>query len=82
VDRILELSEKIEAVESIAEDEFNIERRYEQRFPAMVRVLPELLQGYERNRESALAILSYLDRNFEINLAMKQAILDLCRPVE
>ncbi len=78
VDRILELSEKIEAVESISRDDFNIERRYEKRNPAMNRVLPELLQGYERNRESALAALSYLDRNFEINPAMKQAILELC----
>lgn len=78
VDRILELSEKIEAVESISRDDFNIERRYEKRNPAMSRVLPELLQGYERNQESALAALSYLDRNFEINPAMKQAILELC----
>lgn len=78
IDRILELSEKIEAVESIAGDEFNIERRYEERIPAMIRLLPEFLQGYERNRESALAALSYLDRNFEINSAMKQAILKLC----
>lgn len=79
VDRILELSEKIEAVESIARDEFNIERRYESRIPTMIRLLPEFLQGYERNRESALAALSYLDRNFEINPVIKRAILDLCR---
>ena len=82
VDRILELSEKTEVVESMAGDEFNIERRYEQRFPTMARLLPELLQGYERNRESALAVLSYLDRNFEINPAMKQAVLELCGYVE
>jgi hypothetical protein len=78
VDRILELSEKIEAVESTAKDEFNIERRYEQRVPSMVKLLPEFLQGYERNRESALAALSYLDRNFEINPTIKKAILKLC----
>ena len=79
VDRILELSKNAETAKSIAEDEFNIERRYEQRFPAMTQLLPELLQGYERNRESALAALSYLDNNFEINPVMKQAILELCR---
>ncbi|MRR32444.1 hypothetical protein EG834_19435 [bacterium] len=82
VDRILELSEQIEAVGSIAADEFNLERRYEQRVPQMVRVLPELLQGYERNRDSALAALDYLDRNFKIDPAMKEAILGLCRPME
>ncbi|PKO16279.1 MAG: hypothetical protein CVU39_07910 [Chloroflexi bacterium HGW-Chloroflexi-10] len=82
VDRILELSEKIEKVGPIAADDFNIERRYEKRIPAMDRLLPEFLQGYQRNRESALAALSYLDRNFEINPAMKQSILKLCEHVE
>jgi len=82
VDRILELAEKVEAVTSTDEDQFNMERRYEQRVPAMTKVLPELLQGYERNRESALAALAYLDRNFEINPAMKQAILELCGSIE
>jgi hypothetical protein len=82
VDRILELSEKIETVEPIVADEFNIERRYEQRIPAMARLLPEFLQGYQHNRESALAALSYVDRNFEINPAFKQSILKLCGNVE
>jgi lincosamide nucleotidyltransferase len=57
---------------------FSLERRYEQRFPALARVLPEFLQGYEKNRASALAVLAYLDENFEINPAMKQAVLVLC----
>jgi len=81
VDRILELSERIEVVAPIAEDEFNIERRYEQRIPTMTKLLPELLQGYERNQASALAALSYLERNFEINPAMQQAVLELCGQV-
>lgn len=78
VDRILELSEKDEAAASVDRDPFNIERRYEQRVPAMTSVLPELLQGYDRNRESALTALAYLDRNFGVNPEMKQAILVLC----
>jgi len=78
VDRILELAETVEAVASIDADQFNLERRYEQRVPAMSTVLPELLQGYARNRESALAALAYLERHFAINPAMKQAILALC----
>jgi hypothetical protein len=82
VDRILGLAEKVEAVESVSADEFNLERRYEKRMPGMVKVLPEVLQGYERNRESALAAVSYLDGNFEINTAMKQAVLDLCGRLE
>ena len=79
VDRLLELSERIEIANPGARDAFGIERRYEQRFPAMREVLPEFLQGYERNRESALAILSYLGENFEINPTMKQAVLALCK---
>lgn len=82
VDRILELAARIEAAAAVGGDEFNIERRYEQRFPAMSTLLPELLQGYDRNRASALAALSYLDRNFAIHQAMKEAILGLCGPVE
>lgn len=82
VDRILELAARIETGSAVGGDEFNIERRYEQRFPALVGQLPELLQGYDRNRESALAALSYLERNFEINPAMKQAVVGLCEQVE
>lgn len=78
IDRLLELSERIEIANPGARDAFGIERRYEQRFPAMSKVLPEFLQGYEKNRESALAVLAYLDENFEINPAMKQAVLALC----
>ena len=77
VDRILELSEKVERTTTIARDEFSLERRYEQRFPALAKRLPEFLQGYEKNRASALAVLAYLDENFEINPAMKQAVLAL-----
>ena len=77
VDRILELSERVETSISPDRDEFNLERRYEQRFPGMAKLLPEFLQGYEKNRESALAILSYLEKNFEINPAMKQAVIEL-----
>jgi len=77
VDRILELAKKVEAVSANGEDVFNIERRYEQRVPAMLHILPQFLQGYERNKESALAVLEYLEKHFEINPAMKQVILAL-----
>ncbi len=81
-DRILELAERVEAVRAVDNDPFNIERRYEQRVPDMAARLPGLLQGYERNRESALAALDYLERNFELNPAMKQAVLALCGEAE
>ena len=79
VDRILELSERVEIPTSTAGDQFSLERRYELRFPGITKLLPEFLQGYEKNRESALAILSFLDKHFEINASMKAAVLRLCK---
>jgi hypothetical protein len=79
VDRILELSERVETATSAYRDPFGLERRYELQFPGMALFIPKFLQGYEKNRASALAALSYLDNHFEINAAMKQALLKLCK---
>ncbi|MBA4383242.1 MAG: hypothetical protein C0410_00760 [Anaerolinea sp.] len=78
VDRVLELSEMLESATLIDGDEFNIERRYEQRYPASSKALPEMLQGYEKNRESAISVVSFLEEHYTINPFMKQAVLDLC----
>ena len=78
VDRILELAERVEPIEPAPVDPFNRDRRVEQRIPALAEVLPNLIQGYERNCESALAALAYLDRHFEVNPGIKAAILSLC----
>ena len=53
IERILELSERVETATSVQQDEFCLERRYEQRYPGMAQLLPKLLQGYGRNRESS-----------------------------
>jgi hypothetical protein len=78
VDRLLELAETIEPEQNVIRDIFVNERRFEARHPAMAREMSAGLQGYERNRESALAILSFLVRNFEVNKAMADAIRELC----
>ncbi|NKQ34991.1 MAG: hypothetical protein HF973_05165 [Chloroflexi bacterium] len=78
VNHILELSDRVETAVSAPQDKFSPERRYELRYPGMAQLLPTFLQGYERNRESALAVLSFLDEHFAVNVAMKQAILKLC----
>jgi hypothetical protein len=78
VDRILELSAVIESPQPGHEDIFAVERRYEQRFPAIAAHLPQFVQGYERSGESARAILAFLDAHFEVNAAIKSAILELC----
>lgn len=78
-DRILELSIQIETATDAPQDPFSPERRYEQRYPHTAQLLPSFLQGYEKNRESAMAMLSFLDSHFAINTAMKEAILGLCQ---
>ncbi len=78
VDRVLELMERLESATEIPRDEFNVERRFEQRHPLSSKSLPAMLQGYEKNRESATAVLSFLDEHYTVNPIMKQAVLDLC----
>ncbi|HSN89449.1 MAG TPA: hypothetical protein VL025_21980 [Thermoanaerobaculia bacterium] len=78
VDRILDLAERIEPAGAASRDRFSLERRFEQRFPGLASELPAFQQGYERSRESARAILDFLERRFEVNAAMARAIREMC----
>lgn len=78
VDRVLELMQQMEAEQPGGRDLFALERRYEQRFPATAQSLPAFIQGYDRSRESALAILDFMEAHCEVNPAMARAIRDLC----
>lgn len=78
VDRVLELAARLEPETGVVRDIFAFERRYEQRYPATAQALPRFMPGYEHNVGSALAILAFLDRHFELNPAMKQTIEQLC----
>jgi hypothetical protein len=78
VDRLLELAERIDPAAPAPRDPFALERRYEQRHPRIAQALPSFAQGYERSVESARAILGFLDEHFEVNPAMRRAILELC----
>jgi hypothetical protein len=78
VDRLLELSEHIEPEQDVTHDIFADERRFEARHPSIAHELPSWTQGYERICESALVLLSFLERNFEVNKAMADAIHQLC----
>ncbi|MFZ0544976.1 MAG: hypothetical protein WAM60_06040, partial [Candidatus Promineifilaceae bacterium] len=77
VDRLVELSAFIETAVPGYPDPFDIARRYEARYPSLASHLPQFLQGYERNCQSALAILNFLDNHFEINQPLKEAIIAL-----
>lgn len=78
VDRVVELAAQIETAQPAHKDIFTPERRFETQFPGVAAQLPQMMQGYDRTPESARAILVFLDAHFEINTALKQAILDLC----
>ena len=78
VDRLLELADFIEPGQIVSRDPFGGERRFEKRHPAVAQEMSAWLQGYQRNRESALAILSFLERHFEVNAAIAKAIRALC----
>ncbi len=77
VDRLIELAAR-ENGPAPAGDPFAPERRFEQRFPAAAGEFPRFIQGYERSRESARAILDYLDRRYELNSPLRRRILALC----
>jgi hypothetical protein len=79
VHQILELSRHIETEQPADHDQFNSERRFEQRFPGVAALLPQFIQGYDRSRESAVAILDFLDLHFEVNETMKGLIRRLAQ---
>lgn len=78
VDRILELADAIEAAQGSPKDTFANERRFEQRHPGIARQVAVCLQGYERNCESALAILAFLEQHFDVNVEIAAAIRKWC----
>jgi lincosamide nucleotidyltransferase B/F len=78
VDRMLELVEYVEPANEIHRDPFVNERRFEQRFPNLASQVSTWMQGYEKNRESALASLAFLEKHFEINEALAKVIRELC----
>jgi hypothetical protein len=77
VDRFIELSRLISPQSDVEADAFDGPRRYEQRFPALAETLPEIMQGYERSPESAVALLVLLEAHFAVDPAMRAAILAL-----
>jgi hypothetical protein len=77
VDRVLELVEYIDEAKEIHRDPFVNERRFEQRFPKLATQISTWMQGYDKNRESALAILTFLEEDFEVDEAIASAIRDI-----
>lgn len=74
VDRVLELAERLGAASAVARDPFAVERRAEQRLPGLAEELPRFVQGYARSRQSARAILEFLERHFPVDAALSGRI--------
>lgn len=74
VDRVLALAAQLEPAGPASGDPFAPERRVELRHPALARLLPRFVQGYERSAESALAMLTYLEAHWEVNPQLAAAI--------
>jgi hypothetical protein len=77
INRMMELAPYIEPAQSAQRDPFAPARRFEAHFPGLAAHLPEFMQGYERTPESARAILAFVSEHFDVNPAMRQAILAL-----
>ena len=77
VDRLLELIENTEPDQGVR-DEFSLERRFEQRHPRSVESLISFMQGIKHNKESAKAILCFLQNHYQINQAICEEIKRLC----
>lgn len=74
VDRVLALASQAEVAAPGTSDPFAAERRIEQRYPGLARLLPQFVQGYDRSAESAIAILGYLEAHWDVNPAMAAVI--------
>ena len=77
VDRLVELMDYLEAGRQVYRDLFVNERRFEGRFPETACQVHAWMQGYDRNPESALAILAFLEEHFEVDEAIARAIREL-----
>jgi len=74
VDAVVRLAASLERARPVEPDPFAPERRFELRFPGVGSELGSFMQGYEGSRESALAILSFLERHVPVNPAMAAAV--------
>lgn len=61
-------------------DAFGPERRFEQRYPELARLLPAFAPGYGETPQAALALLEHLERHEEVPPALSRAIREAAQP--
>ncbi|HST16351.1 MAG TPA: hypothetical protein VLK36_01690 [Gaiellaceae bacterium] len=81
VDRLLTFLDLTTGAAGDTRDPFAVERRAEGRFPAELLPLAELVPGYERNGEAALAMLEWVEARAEVSRALADAIRELAARV-
>ncbi|USB31681.1 hypothetical protein [Paenibacillus sp. YPG26] len=81
IDSILSVLHLLEEEEDYYPDPFGNERRLERRFPKFGALIGEMMLGYNRTPESALNILSYLERVYPVNGRLSEEIRKLARTV-
>ncbi|MFC4101353.1 hypothetical protein [Paenibacillus xanthanilyticus] len=79
IDNLISVLHLLEREESFFPDPFGSERRLERRFPTFAAELNGMLQGCDRLPESALAILSYMERHYAVNERLGMEIRRLAR---
>lgn len=77
VDRVVDLASLMASESAAEEDHLDGPRRFERRFPELAAALPGLMQGYEHGPASAAAILAMLEAHFDVDPAIREAILRL-----
>lgn len=77
IDSILSMLHLVEQETDYYPDPYGNERRLEKRFPRFAKVLPDMITGYNRVPESALAILAYLEQIAPVHSRLSMEIRKL-----
>lgn len=80
LDRYLEIVELTAAPGIARRDRYSRDRRFEQRYPAAAGRLEDILGGYGRTPEAALALLGWLEGLGPVNAALAAEIRRLAAP--
>lgn len=79
VDLLLSISKHFAKETDVAKDDFQNDRRYELRYPEVAKHLPMMMQGYDRTPQSAIYLVEFLDKTFNINRKMRDRIINLAK---
>lgn len=79
VDGLIRVVHLIEKTQNAQADKFNQDRRLELSYPEFSKNLPDFIQGYDRNSESAIKILEYVEKIYDVNKRLASEIRRLAK---